>query len=98
MPVPVESDSVDIQSLWRRRVFSSSAEPKENARTPTPAARRWVTLFLLCAAQFLVILDTSIIEVALPGASENTRALRAFSHLRCHFPNAILGDILPEGL
>ena len=31
-----------------------------------PDPRRWWALFLLCAAQFIVILDTSIIAIALP--------------------------------
>jgi EmrB/QacA subfamily drug resistance transporter len=34
---------------------------------PRPDARRWSALALLCAAQFIVILDTSIIGVALPA-------------------------------
>jgi EmrB/QacA subfamily drug resistance transporter len=33
----------------------------------TPDPRRWKALFLLCAAQFIVILDTSIIGIALPA-------------------------------
>jgi EmrB/QacA subfamily drug resistance transporter len=32
-----------------------------------PDPRRWKALFLLCAAQFIVILDTSIIGIALPA-------------------------------
>ena len=28
--------------------------------------RRWLALILLCAAQFMVILDVSIVNVALP--------------------------------
>ncbi|MBL8627082.1 MAG: MFS transporter [Myxococcales bacterium] len=32
-----------------------------------PDPRRWRALFVLCAAQFLVILDTSIVGVALPA-------------------------------
>ena len=35
--------------------------------TQTPYPRRWLALALLCAAQFIVILDTSIIGVALPA-------------------------------
>jgi len=37
--------------------------------TPTsaPDPRRWAALFLLCTAQFLVILDTSIVGIALPA-------------------------------
>ncbi|MGJ1431663.1 MFS transporter [Sphingobacterium spiritivorum] len=34
---------------------------------PTPYSKRWAALFLLCTAQFLVIMDTSIIGVALPA-------------------------------
>src|SRR6187431_3290479 len=33
----------------------------------TPDPRRWWALSLLCAAQFIVILDTSIIGIALPA-------------------------------
>lgn len=33
----------------------------------TPDPKRWLALALLCAAQFIVILDTSIIGVALPA-------------------------------
>ena len=32
-----------------------------------PDPKRWAALALLCAAQFIVILDTSIIGVALPA-------------------------------
>ncbi|MCW5777619.1 MAG: MFS transporter, partial [Phycisphaeraceae bacterium] len=32
-----------------------------------PNPRRWAALALLCAAQFIVILDTSIVGVALPA-------------------------------
>jgi EmrB/QacA subfamily drug resistance transporter len=35
--------------------------------TSTPDPRRWWALFLLCTAQFLVILDTSIVGIALPA-------------------------------
>ena len=35
--------------------------------TQRPDPRRWLALALLCAAQFIVILDTSIIGVALPA-------------------------------
>jgi EmrB/QacA subfamily drug resistance transporter len=34
---------------------------------PSPDPKRWKALALLCAAQFIVILDTSIIGVALPA-------------------------------
>lgn len=35
--------------------------------TSGPNPRRWLALFLLCTAQFLVILDTSIVGIALPA-------------------------------
>lgn len=35
--------------------------------TSDPDPRRWWALFLLCTAQFLVILDTSIVGIALPA-------------------------------
>lgn len=36
-----------------------------------PDEKRWVALALICVAQFLVIMDTSIIGVALPAIKEN---------------------------
>src|SRR6059058_583525 len=46
----------------------SCIDPKENLMSSpaTPNPRRWWALALLSVAQFLVILDTSIIGVALP--------------------------------
>lgn len=38
---------------------------------PAPYAKRWAALFLLCTAQFIVIMDTSIIGVALPAIKED---------------------------
>jgi EmrB/QacA subfamily drug resistance transporter len=35
--------------------------------TPTPDPRRWIALALLCATQFMVVLDVSIVNVALPS-------------------------------
>ncbi len=41
--------------------------------TPTsaPDPRRWLALLLLCTAQFLVILDTSIVGIALPAVQRS---------------------------
>lgn len=36
-----------------------------------PYSKRWAALFLLCTAQFIVIMDTSIIGVALPAIKED---------------------------
>ncbi|HKP20946.1 MAG TPA: MFS transporter [Thermoleophilaceae bacterium] len=35
--------------------------------TPDYLDRRWTALILLCAAQFVVVLDASIVNVALPS-------------------------------
>jgi EmrB/QacA subfamily drug resistance transporter len=40
---------------------------KQPIDKPIPYSKRWSALFLLCTAQFLVIMDTSIIGVALPA-------------------------------
>src|SRR3954465_7298440 len=32
-----------------------------------PDPKRWIALILLCAAQFMVVLDASIVNVALPS-------------------------------
>ncbi|SEH02213.1 Major Facilitator Superfamily protein, partial [Nonomuraea solani] len=38
---------------------------------PTPSPRRWAALTLIATAQFIVIMDTSIIGVALPHIQED---------------------------
>lgn len=40
---------------------------KQSIDKPAAYSRRWSALFLLCTAQFIVIMDTSIIGVALPA-------------------------------
>ena len=42
---------------------------------PAPAAddRRWKILILLCAAQFVVVLDASIVNVALPSIGRDLK-------------------------
>ncbi|WP_158861103.1 MFS transporter [Lunatibacter salilacus] len=40
---------------------------KQQIEKPAPYSKRWSALFLLCTAQFMVIMDTSIIGVALPA-------------------------------
>lgn len=39
--------------------------------TPAPYSRRWFAIALLCAAQFMVILDFSIVNVALPSVQRD---------------------------
>ena len=55
-PCSVCSEQTGLQGRRKEIVIS----------TPTSGSRRWWALFLLCAAQFVVIMDTSIIGVALP--------------------------------
>ena len=43
---------------------------ERNVSQSSPDPRRWWVLFLLCAAQFIVIMDTSIIGVALPAMQD----------------------------
>lgn len=40
---------------------------KQTVNKPVAYSKRWSALFLLCTAQFLIIMDTSIIGVALPA-------------------------------
>ena len=45
----------------------SSLAQKSVSAEATPDPRRWLALILLCAAQFMVVLDFSIVNVALPS-------------------------------
>src|SRR5881275_2419984 len=46
----------------------SSRRPRENRMTPAETQRaKWLALALLAAAQFVVVLDASIVNVALPS-------------------------------
>lgn len=44
---------------------------KQPIDKPVAYSKRWSALFLLCTAQFIVIMDTSIIGVALPAIKED---------------------------
>src|SRR5215217_6836682 len=49
-------------------VPSSSTPPRENTLSSTTSTdRKWLALVLLAAAQFVVVLDASIVNVALPS-------------------------------
>ena len=53
---------------WRPRSFPiSRACPATQGQLTPHLDRRWTALILLCAAQFVVVLDTSIVNVALPS-------------------------------
>ncbi|WP_280403532.1 MFS transporter [Nocardia brasiliensis] len=41
-------------------------QPVPATRTPTPSSRAWIGLTVLATAQFLVVLTTSIVNIALP--------------------------------
>ena len=43
---------------------------------PSAHRRRWLGLAVIALAQFMVIMDTSIIGVALPGVEPGLRTLR----------------------
>src|SRR3954449_11013695 len=45
----------------------SLAAPASAAGETTPDARRWFALAAICAAQFMVVLDIAIVNVALPS-------------------------------
>src|SRR5918998_5549875 len=40
---------------------------------PATSSRRWLALTLLCAVQFMVVLDVSIVNIALPSIEEDLR-------------------------
>jgi len=52
--------------MTQRSAGGSSGGCVELAQT-TPGSRRWLAMLLLCAAQFMVVLDFSIVNVALPS-------------------------------
>ncbi|GAT70990.1 MFS transporter [Planomonospora sphaerica] len=44
-----------------------TARPHATSRTVPPAPRRWQALAVLCLAQFMVILDVTVVNIALPA-------------------------------
>nr|BFE80579.1 hypothetical protein GCM10020093_031800 [Planobispora longispora] len=65
---PVGPVRIDIQPNPLRRIlpsFGTEARNQENGMNAV-SPRRWQALIVLAAAQFMVIMDTSIIGVALP--------------------------------
>ncbi|MEA2421170.1 MAG: hypothetical protein QOF55_269, partial [Thermoleophilaceae bacterium] len=53
--------------MIKRSVSSESYPGAALTSTPASDRRRWIALILLCAAQFVVVLDASIVNVALPS-------------------------------
>src|SRR5205085_12355318 len=61
----------DSATMWNRNSasdYSSHPDRPEEPMVETAKAtdRRWIALILLCVAQFVVVLDASIVNVALP--------------------------------
>jgi EmrB/QacA subfamily drug resistance transporter len=46
--------------------MSVAARPEPPDTTAAPATSRWLTLVLVCIAQFMVVLDATIVNIALP--------------------------------
>jgi EmrB/QacA subfamily drug resistance transporter len=55
------------EQRFRRLTMETSAPAERLAPAPTPDPRRWRALALLCGAFFMVILDGTIVLVALPS-------------------------------
>src|SRR3989440_369086 len=58
--------------MWNRNSDSAKCNPERTAgassmSSSAPSQRRWLTLALLATAQFVVVLDASIVNVALPS-------------------------------
>ncbi len=43
------------------------AAEQEKTATPTPDARRWLTLVVLCVGMLMIVLDVTVVNVALPS-------------------------------
>src|SRR5256885_10478215 len=56
-------DSVIVEAEFEFRFYPGAPM----ATTSSAERRRWIALILLCAAQFVVVLDASIVNVALPS-------------------------------
>src|SRR2546423_4667771 len=56
-------DSVILEPEFEFRFYPGAPMPS----TSSSDRRRWIAVILLCAAQFVVVLDASIVNVALPS-------------------------------
>jgi EmrB/QacA subfamily drug resistance transporter len=45
----------------------SVVEPEQRTERARPTGRRWLALYLVCAAQLMIVLDGTIVNVALPA-------------------------------
>ena len=45
--------------------------------TTNPDRRRWMALVVVCLAQLMIVLDTTIVNVALPRSEEHTSELQS---------------------
>jgi EmrB/QacA subfamily drug resistance transporter len=46
-------------------------EPEKSHRTRQPSDRRWLGLYLVCVAQLMIVLDGTIVNVALPAIQDS---------------------------
>ena len=57
------------------------ASPTPAATTPTESSKRtfnpWLTLVIVCVAQFMVVLDATIVNVALPSIQKGLHFSRS---------------------
>lgn len=58
-PTRIAKDSADDPSI--------SASPSPSSRSASPPTRLWLVVLVACAGQFLVVLDVSVVNVALPS-------------------------------
>ncbi len=57
----------ELQSARRERIAVHGRQPNDTLPQATPRLRLRATLLLACLAQFMVILDVSVVNVALPS-------------------------------
>src|SRR5438067_12315862 len=82
------------ESEFRFRLYPSTPPKTEGTHmTETAVAheRRWIALILLCVAQFVVVLDASIFNVALPTIG------RALHFSDSNLPWVVNADVLTFG-
>ncbi|MER5307103.1 MFS transporter [Streptomyces sp. NPDC002773] len=50
---------------------NSASKPHPHPGAPPPDPRRWTALALICAAQFMLVLDVTVVNVALPALAND---------------------------
>src|SRR4051794_35475947 len=73
MQIPSKEPAMSSQSNQSLEVIEADAEGRGDTHDTAPTRaqeyleKRWTALILLCVAQFIVVLDASIVNVALPS-------------------------------